>query len=261
MSKIEKQYPKLNKTNTKSQLCWAFYDWANSAFATTVIAGFFPLFFKQYWSAGVDVVVSTARLGLANSLAGLSVALLAPFLGVLSDQLSAKKQFLFFFTSLGVLMTAALFFISKGAWQSAIGVYVLASIGFSGAIIFYDALLATVANKNDLNRVSSLGFSLGYLGGGLLFALNVWMTLDPQFFSLSSVSQAVRVSFLMVAIWWAVFSLPLFLGVKEDVLEKKQLSITLLLDRFIALKSLFFTIIKSRHIALFLLAYFFIWMV
>ena len=161
----------------KTIIAWSMYDWANSAFATTIMAGFFPVFFKQFWSVGVDTTVSTARLGLANSIAGITVALSAPILGAIADKGTAKKKFLFFFAYMGVVMTSSLYMVSKGNWPMAVMLYVFAAIGFSGGNIFYDALITGVASKNKIDFVSALGFSFGYLGGGLLFAVNVWMTL------------------------------------------------------------------------------------
>ena len=194
---------------------WALYDWGNSAFATTVMAGFFPIFFKQYWSYGTDVNVSTAQLGFGNAIASLLVALMAPLLGSIADSGSARKTFLIFFAYLGVLMTAVLFFIPKGHWALAIFVYSTGIIGFSGSIIFYDALLPTVASERDVDFVSSLGYALGYLGGGILFLINVLMTLMPDKFGISSSAAAVRWSFVSVAIWWGVFTLFTIAWVKE----------------------------------------------
>jgi len=199
---------------------WALYDWANSAFATTVMAGFFPIFFKQYWSAGTDVNVSTAQLGFGNAAASLLVALMAPVLGAVADQGSAKKRFLMFFAYMGVLMTAALFFVQKGEWQWAIFIYAMGNIGFAGANIFYDALLPTVANSGNIDFVSGAGYSLGYLGGGFLFLLNVLMTLMPEKFGLTDASQAVRYSFLTVALWWGGFAVFTAVWVPETRLPR-----------------------------------------
>jgi UMF1 family MFS transporter len=186
---------------------WAMYDWANSAFATTVMAGFFPIFFKQFWSHGADVNVSTAQLGFGNSLASLLVALMAPVLGAIADKGSAKKKFLTFFAYLGVLMTAGLFLIQKGQWALAIFIYAMGVIGFSGANIFYDALLPEIVGEDRIDYVSGLGFAMGYLGGGLLFLLNVLMTLMPAKFGLPDAGTAVRYAFISVALWWGLFTL------------------------------------------------------
>ncbi len=186
---------------------WALYDWANSAFATTVMAGFFPIFFKQFWSYGADVNLSTARLGLGNALAGLLVAVAAPVLGAMADRCRSRKLFLMRFALLGVGGTALLFFVRQGQWVGAILVYTAAIIGFSGANVFYDALLPHVARPDQYDRVSAFGFAAGYLGGGLLFLLNVVMTLRPEFFGLADSAAAVRWSFLTVAVWWGGFGL------------------------------------------------------
>ena len=152
----------------KSAVSWAMYDWANSAFATTVMAGFFPIFFKQYWSAGIDVHVSTFHLGSANSIASITVALLAPILGFVADKGAAKKKFLLFFLMMGVISTGMLAFIGKGEWARAAACYALATVGFAGGNVFYDSLLVSVARKEKMDCVSALGYGLGYLGGGLL---------------------------------------------------------------------------------------------
>ena len=186
---------------------WAMYDWANSAFATTVMAGFFPIFFKQYWSHGADVNLSTAQLGVGNSIASILVALMAPVLGAIADKGAAKKKFLIFFAYLGVLMTAGLFLVRQGAWVWAIFIYVMGVIGFSGANIFYDALLPEVADESRIDLVSGFGYAMGYLGGGLLFLVNVLMALMPAKFGLADSTMAVRWAFLSVALWWGLFTL------------------------------------------------------
>ncbi|MFO7178334.1 MAG: MFS transporter [Pseudomonadota bacterium] len=196
-------------------LAFALYDWANSAFATTVMAGFFPVFLKQYWSAGADPTVSTFRLGVGNSIASLGIAVLAPLLGAIADRGGARVKLLVVFTGLGVAMTAALFWVDKGNWPLAILAYVLAAVGFQGGMTFYDSLVVDVAEPHELDVVSAYGYALGYLGGGLLFAVNVAMTLSPATFGLADAAQAVRVSFLSVAIWWAVFTIPLLVFVRE----------------------------------------------
>ncbi len=196
-------------------LAWSLYDWGNSAFATTVMAGFFPVFFKQYWSAGVAVSESTFYLGVANSLASLIIVLLAPLLGAIADRGSHRKRFLIFFAFLGVCMTALLPLVAKGQWQWAVLFYVMATIGFSGSVTFYDSLIVFVTRPADYDRVSALGFAMGYLGGGLLFAVNVWMTLQPELFGLADAAEAVQLSFLTVALWWALFTVPLALWVTE----------------------------------------------
>jgi len=234
---------------------WAMYDWANSAFATTVMAGFFPLFFKQYWCVNTDVNVSTARLGLANSLAGITIALLAPILGAIADKGSARKKFLIFFAYLGVVMTTGLYLVAQGNWAWAVIFYVLATIGFSGGNIFYDALITIVASEKKMDVVSALGYSLGYLGGGLLFALNVWMMLKPQTFGFADKAAAVKFSFLTVGLWWAGFTLPLILLVKEPKGDSAPIAIMTIKAGLVRLQNTFREIRRLKVVFLFLLAY------
>ena len=210
----------------KEIISWSMYDWANSAFATTVMAAFFPIFFSAYWSAGQDTSVSTFFLGIANSTASLVVALLAPFLGAIADSGCYRKKFLVFFAFLGMLMTSCLWLLSAGQWGLAILFYVASCIGFSGGNTFYDSLLPCVASDKKVDFVSALGFSLGYIGGGLLFLLNVLMYLKPELFGIPDSVEAVKISFLTVGIWWFVFSLPIFLFVREDESAGKKTRIS-----------------------------------
>jgi MFS transporter, UMF1 family len=196
---------------------WAIYDWANSAFTTTVMAVFFPILYKQYWSHGIDVNLSTFRLGVGNAAASLIVALMAPVAGAVADGGGHRKRLLIGFTYIGVLLTAALALIPQGRWLLAVFIYAGGVIGFSGAVVFYDSLLPWVAPPQRLDQVSSLGYGLGYLGGGLLLAVNVVMTLKPGLFGLADSVQAVRAAFVSVALWWGLFALPTFFWVPSDV--------------------------------------------
>ncbi|MBI3776547.1 MAG: MFS transporter [Gammaproteobacteria bacterium] len=236
-------------------ISWSMYDWANSAYATTVMAGFFPIFFKQYWSAGADVTDSTFHLGVANSLASVLIAALAPLLGAVADRAGARKKFLLTFGLLGVVMTGSLYFVQRGDWAAATVLYVLASIGFLGGNIFYDALLVNVARPNQRDRVSSLGYSLGYLGGGLLFAVNVWMTLQPQTFGLADAGEAVRLSFVCVALWWALFALPLLIFVKEPCSDTTNLGLAAISQGLRQFMQTFREIRQLRMVWLFLVGY------
>jgi MFS transporter, UMF1 family len=239
----------------KRALSWACYDWANSSFATTVMAGFFPIFFKQYWSIGTDVHVSTFYLGAANSIASTIVAVLAPVLGFIGDKGSTKKRFLCFFMVTGVVMTGSLTFVAKGQWPVAVALYMLAVVGFAGGNIFYDSLIVNVASKEKMDFVSALGYSLGYLGGGLLFALNVWMTLKPELFGLANSAQAVRIAFAGVAVWWGVFSIPILLFVDEPKTEHKKIGIRVVSRGFREFAAGLNEIRRHRVIFMFLIGY------
>jgi len=238
-----------------SAFAWALYDCGNSAFATTVMAGFFPLFFKQYWSAGTSVTDSTSKLGLANSLASVIVALLAPLLGAIADAGHGKKRWLAGFATIGCMATAQLASVGKGDYMSATLWYVLASTGFAGSLVFYDALLVNVAGDADSDRVSSLGYALGYLGGGILFAINVAMTLRPSAFGLHDAAEGVRTSFLTVALWWAVFSLPLLLRVREAGAAPGQSDTSAVVRGLSQLKNTFSRVRSLPTVWRFLLAY------
>ncbi len=196
-------------------VAWALYDWANSAFATTVMAGFFPVFFKQYWNAGVAATESTYRLGVTSGVASLVVALLAPAMGAIADKGGARVRLMMVFTALGAASTIALAFVAQGNWQMAALLYLVASLGFWGGIVFNDSLLLHVAEPDEYDLVSGYGYSLGYLGGGLLFAVNVLMTVHPEWFGLASAAEAVRWSFVSVGVWWLVFALPCAMLVRE----------------------------------------------
>jgi UMF1 family MFS transporter len=192
---------------------WAFYYWGNHAFTTSIITVFFPIFFKDFWSSGADVTVSTFRLGLANSTASLIVALSAPMLGAIADRGGRAKTFLFVSALLGALMVLGLHFVPKGEWQWAVLFYVLASIGYFWGNVFGDSMLVSVAPPGKLDITSAIGYFAGYLGGGLFLALGVAMTLKPQWFGLASAADAVQTLLLLAAAWWILFSLPLMLWV------------------------------------------------
>ncbi len=236
-------------------LAWTFYDWANSAFAATVMAGFFPLFFKQYWSAGVEVTESTFYLGVANSLASLIIVLLAPVLGAIADRGSHRKRFLVFFAYLGACMTALMPLVAMGEWQWAVLFYVVATIGFSGSVTFYDSLIVFVTRPSRYDQVSALGYAMGYLGGGVLFAVNVWMTLKPEQFGLADAAEAVKVSFVTVGLWWALFTLPLMLWVTEPERRAVAGSGSAIRAGLTQLRDTFREIRALRVVFLFLLGY------
>ena len=241
---------------SKNAWKWAFYDWANSGFATTVMAGFFPIFFKSFWAGDLDAAESTFVIGSINSLIGLLIAISAPILGAIADAGKTKKKFLFIFASLGILATGYLFFIPESSWKLAVAFYGLGVIGFSGGNIFYDALIVSVSSPDQRNRTSSLGFSLGYLGGGLLFLINVLMYLYPQWFGLSGPADAVLWSFMSVAIWWFIFSLPLLLHVKEkdDLVNTNKNNVVT--AAFTNLLNTAKSVRNYKKVVIFLLAYF-----
>ena len=239
----------------KSIYSWALYDWANSAFATTVMAGFFPIFFAQYWSDPENLSISTFYLGLGNSVASIIVVLLAPILGAIADRGTYKKRFLVFFAFLGILMTAGLALISQGMWQIALLTYVIATVGFSGANTFYDSLLPAVSNKDNVDYVSGLGYALGYIGGGILIVINFFMITSPSFFGFADDVEGIKWSFISVALWWAIFSIPILLFVKEPKYHKAETSLQTIKSGFKQLKNTFNEIRHLKVVFTFLIAY------
>jgi UMF1 family MFS transporter len=212
---VSTSLPQRSPLRRRPVIAWALYDWANSAFATTVMAGFFPVFFKQYWNAGVVATESTYRLGVTSGVASLCIALMAPALGAIADRGGTRVKLLMVFTVIGSLATLALSLVGQGQWHTAAALFLVASLGFWGGIVFNDSLLLHVAQPHEFDLVSGFGYSLGYLGGGLLFSVNVLMTLQPQWFGLASAAEAVRWSFVSVGVWWLVFALPCALLVHE----------------------------------------------
>ena len=245
------------KKNKRSIWSWALYDWANSAYATTIMAGFFPIFFKEYWANPNNPNESTFYLGMANSIYAIVVAAIAPFLGAIADQGSKKKKFLIFFAFLGSIMTGGLCIVNQGYWQMAVLFYIIATIGFASANIFYDSLLPDITTEKNVDSVSSLGYGLGYFGGGLLFLLNVIMYLKPHLFGIPDGATAIRISFLSVAIWWIVFTIPLILFVSEANDDKSVYMGKAITMGWKQLIDTFKEIRKMRVVGLFLLGYFF----
>ncbi len=236
-------------------VAWALYDWANSAFATTVMAGFFPVFFKQYWSVGAEASVSTFRLGVVSGLGSLVIALAAPILGAMADRGGARIRLLAFFTLIGAAATAGLYFVNQGDWVTAAVVYSLAGIGFWGGVIFNDALLVDVADPPQYDLVSAFGYSLGYAGGGLLLLLNVAMVTNPAAFGLADASQAVRVAFLMVAVWWVLFTVPCLMWVREEIPARALAPLAAARAGWRELRATIAEVRKYRPLVWFLLAY------
>lgn len=198
-----------------AQRAWALTAWANHGFVTTVLVGFFPVFLNKYWAADLPGTRSTLYLGMTNSAASLVVMLLAPWLGALADRRGQRKLWLGIFTVIGVIGTALLATIGPGGWPWALAVFMLASIGLYGGSSFQDALLVQVAAPHEANRVSAYGFAAGYLGGGLLLLINVLLALQPQWFGIADSVTATRIAFVDVAVWWLLFTLPVFRYVPE----------------------------------------------
>jgi len=201
--------------NKKQVYSWVLYDWANSAFATTILATVLPIFYRTVAAKGLVDNVATSYWGYTQTIGMLIIALLSPILGAISDFSNSKKSFLRFFAYLGITTTGLLFFIGEGDYLLASFYFILTSIGFSGANVFYDSFLPQIATPKKMDYVSSLGYAAGYLGGGLLLVINLIMIKKPTIFGIGDSLLATRLSFVTVAIWWFIFSIPIFKNVSE----------------------------------------------
>lgn len=234
-------------------LAWALYDWANSAFALSVMTSFVPVLLAGFWNDGAESAVTTFRLGLANGLASLVVAVCAPAIGALADRAGRRKRGVLIFTALGVVMTGAMYLVAAGEWGFGLTLYVLASIGFAAGNSLYDSLLVDIASPDLYDRVSAYGFGLGYLGSALLFTVNVLIVGSPERFGFASEADAVRMTFLLVAVWWAVFTLPLAIWVHEP--QGPAIQRGAIRAAFAELAGTLRSVRSQRNLWLFLLAY------
>jgi UMF1 family MFS transporter len=194
---------------------WAMYDWANSAFQTTIIAAVFPIYFHNVVGASLGDTESTSRFAWATTIAILIVALVAPLLGAIADYAALKKKMLGAFLALGVVSTTMMYWIGPGDWMFALTLFVLGNVAVAGSIVFYESLLPHLVSRDELDRVSSAGYAIGYLGGGVLLAVNLLMIQRPAWFGIPDADTAVRLSLASVGLWWLIFSVPLFVRVPE----------------------------------------------
>ena len=200
---------------TPEQRAWAWYDWANSVYFTTVITAVFPSFYATYAAAGLEPAQATARFGLITTASVAVVAVISPILGALADYSGIKKKLLGLFMGIGVLACASMVFITEGNIALASLLFFIGNVGVSGSLVFYDSLLPHVAAPEETDRVSAAGYAMGYVSGGVLLLINLAWIMQPETFGFNSTVSAIRASFVAVAVWWAVFSLPLFRRVAE----------------------------------------------
>src|SRR3990172_5188258 len=194
---------------------WALYDWANSAFWTTIIAAVYPIYFARVAASELPPAVATAGFAAATTFAMVLIALLSPILGAVADYAGLKMKMLGGFIGLGVVATAAMYFIGRGDWKLALVLFVLGNIGVRGSVVFYESLLPHIAREEERDMVASAGFALGYIGGGLVLAVNLLWIQKTGLFGIADEAAASRLSFLSVAVWWLGFSIPLFRRVRE----------------------------------------------
>src|ERR671913_594717 len=194
---------------------WALYDLANSAFQTTIIAAVFPIYYSRVVAADLAPAQATSRFAWATTIAILIVAIVAPLLGAIADFAAMKKKLLAVFVAIGVSATTAMFWIERGDWQLALLLFIVGNVGVAGSIVFYESLLPQLVSEDQLDRVSSAGYAIGYLGGGLLLGINLLMIQAPHLFGIPDAGVATRLAFVSVGVWWMLFSIPLFRRVPE----------------------------------------------
>lgn len=233
---------------------WVFYDWANSAFATTIMAAVLPVYYASVAAKGLPGNVATAYWGYTTAISLLAAAVLGPILGAVADFSGSKKRFLAIFMAIGVAGTVLLYFVETGDWVQASIYFIIGEIGFAGSLVFYDSLLPHIARPEEVDMVSSRGYAIGYLGGGLLLAVNLAMIqLAPP----EAKAQMTRLSFLTVALWWFVFSLPLLFHVPEPArrVASGEMGVNPVSVSFKRLAHTFRDIRRYRELFLFLVAF------
>ncbi|MGI9248755.1 MAG: MFS transporter, partial [Woeseiaceae bacterium] len=225
-----------------------------SAFALSVLAVLFPLVLGNYWSVGDEGSAVTARLGWITFVASAIVCVTAPLFGTIADTGGYRKRFLFVLALIGATMTAALGLVGEGSWPIALGVYLIASIGYYSSTVFYDSLLIDVCEPRYFSFVSSLGFSLGYLGGAVLLALHLWMLSAPATFGFGNSSEVFSFAFISVGIWWLLFLLPLLFFVPEHH-SPNEVTTGAIRAAYAELKSTMRKVGQYRNVVVFLTAY------
>ncbi|MFC0231564.1 MFS transporter [Bhargavaea ullalensis] len=233
------------------------YDWANSAYSIIITTAVFPLFYKAAATdAGISGSDSTAYLGYTISIFTFILAMLGPILGTIADYKGMKKKFFTFFFVLGAGSTALLAFVPADNWLLLLIVYTFAALGSTGANVFYDSFLTDVSESERMNRVSSFGYGIGYIGSCIPFILSIAIIMLAQFDKIPlSMTNASRTAFLITAVWWIVFSIPMFKHVKQRYFIDPEPRPVL--NSFRRLAGTFREIRKYRGLFLFLLAYFF----
>ena len=231
------------------------YDFGNSAFATTIMAAVLPVYYSSVAGSGLEEGLATSYWGYSQSISVLIVAVLAPILGAISDFSAAKKKFLQFFAFMGIIASILLAFVGEGDYILASVLFIVGSIGFSAANIFYDGFLPEIAEKDEMDRVSSGGFAYGYIGGGVLLTINILMILNPGWFGLPNTVVATQLSFASVGIWWFIFSLPLIRNIKEEKKIKAERDKSYLAIGFSRVGNTFREIKQYKQVLIFLLAF------
>ena len=198
-----------DRTYRKTINAWAMYDWGNSAFSTTIMAAIFPPFYRSLVTgSGLSETAATSYWAYTASMALFIVALLGPALGAIADYTGGRKYYIGFFAGLGVIGTGLFAFLGDDTYVWASVLFIIGNVGFAGGNIFYESLLPHIARQEDIDQVSTRGYALGYVGGGILLVVNLLWVMHPEWFWMPGVGFALRASFFSVAVWWAIFAIP-----------------------------------------------------
>jgi UMF1 family MFS transporter len=239
---------------TKQERSWILYDWANSVYSMVITVGIFPIFFKTYIAESMDDQTSTYYWGMANTVAALVMAVMAPILGALADRKGNKMRLFLVFFVMGVMSTLALVTVSQGQWLYALIIYGISSVGFYGAVIFYDSLIVDVSEEKNRDWISALGFGWGYIGGTIPFLVGIGLILLAEPIGFDSALWPTRIAFLITVIWWVGFSIPLLRNVRQvHFVESDE---PLLAESFGRLWGTLMQASKHRNIFIFLIAFF-----
>lgn len=243
---------------------WAFYDWANSVYSLVISTAIFPLYYEAItdFREGAKLhllgleVSNTVLFSVVIALSYLTIAVVSPYLSALADYTGKKKSFMKTFVTIGSLACMSLFFFERSTiWIGLAGSF-LASIGFSGSLVFYNAYLPEIAAPKDQDKLSARGFAIGYFGSSLLLILNLVMIMNYKTFGFVDESMATRSAFLLVGLWWLLFSQVTFKKLPDNIYHKKagQDFIKKSYESLIVVAKTFF---KSRHLKRFVIAFFF----
>ena len=238
-------------TFNKQVRSWIAYDAGNSAFTTTVIAAFFPLFFTSYWAADIDEITSTKYYTAGLTIINLFILVGMPIIGAITDVKNLTKTFFSIFSFFGALIVCSFYFIDANSWIIALILYGISLFCFSAAIVLYDKILIFISDKSNVSKISGIGYSIGYLGGGMLFVLNSFMVLNPSFFGLEDNVSAIKWSFVTVGVWWILFTLPLIFNYEQQPIEENKLR-----ESFNQIYKTFKDISSRKNIVIFLVAFF-----
>jgi len=244
----------LSKTKlTKEVKAWISYDLGNSAFATTVLAAFFPIFYNQYWARELDSASSAEYLSWTLVISNLTLLFTAPLIGAITDISKSTKLMFVSMVSISIVCVGLLFFLQVGSWMYALVFFGIANYFFSASNVLYDKILVQITSPDLFSKISGYGYAWGYFGGGLLFLINALMSLYPEMFGLESQADAIRWSFITVSVWWTIFLLPLSITYKERVVNTSEKVIRDSFNNFIdTLKS----VSKYKNAFIFLIAFF-----